>query len=369
MNRVSAWLLVILLIAVTSLALLAPPWVSVLLLLLAFAIIKENRRSFLGFVSITVSVYALLLAVAIPGTSAFHIGQIRIGWEGANLGAIGALRLCAALGVNLAVLSRITAPRVVDAMGLPQRASTMASATILAAHDVGRDFDRIRTARRLEGEWPRQPLHRAREAARILPALVVSAHKRAATRSEALRLAGHDAPHWFVPVVAVAALAAAGRMAFLALPNVAATYAVVFLGGMLFGARIAFFGGCLGMLITDIMITGLYPLSFVNVPAMGIIGFLGGILRKMDFSGKNRTDRVAGALFAGLAGILSTAMFSLSADVMTWLLALRAAPGALVPLVLAGLAFNIVPAAINALIFAFSAGPTQRAFRAVNGQP
>src|SRR5688572_14878303 len=75
----------------------------------------------------------------------------------------------------------------------------------------------------------------ARAAVSMLPALLVAGLRRAQVRRDALRLAGHATGSAFTPIIAVAALAAAGRLAFAAVPNVAPTYVIVFLGGILFG--------------------------------------------------------------------------------------------------------------------------------------
>lgn len=364
MRRAVAWGLLALLAAVTAAALLAPLAALAAMALGALLLLRERRGLYLAFAAVSLPVNVVLLALIVPTGEQLALGPVALGSDGAVQGLAGGLRLLAAMGLNLALLSRVGAARLLDGLGLPARATSLLAAILLAAQDVGRDFERLRTARRLDGAWPEGRLARAREAARLLPALMLGAHRRAATRREALRLAGHDTAPWFVPLVAVAALAAAGRLALLAFPNVALTYVVAFLGGILFGPWIAAGGAFLGMTLTDFLLTGLYPAAFVNAPAMALLGLLGGALRWVDFDGRTRADRAAGVAIAASVGIGATFLFSLAADSLTWLLLYRATPAAWLPMAIAGLAFNVLPALVNGALFAASVTPTVRAFRA-----
>lgn len=371
MRRAAALGLVILLAGLTALALLAPWPVAAGLTLLAVPLLRTGRRAFVLLAATSLLVNALLLALVLPGPRALDLGPVALGLDGALRGLAGGVRLTAALGANLAILAWVGAARLLDGLRLPARPTAMLGAVALSAHDVGADFRRLRTARLLDGGWPAGRWARARAAAALVPHLMLAAHRRARTRREALRLAGHDTPAWFVPVVAVAALAAAGRMAFLALPNVALTYVVVFLGGLLFGPLAGALGAALGMLVTDLLLTGLYVPALVNVPAMSLLGLAGALLRRVDFDGPTRAERVAGLVLAASLGVLGTFAFSAAADLATWVLVAGAEPGALAPLLLAGLAFNLLPAAVNGTLFAAAVGPTVRAFRAAGpgGRP
>lgn len=348
MNRAGALALVAALAVATGLAfVLGLPYLVVTTI--AALVAMPRRRAFLGFAAVALAVNVAILAIAVPG--------------GALVGLVGGMRLVCVLAVNLAVLGRVGAARLIEALRPPPRATGVLAAILLAASDVGRDFARLRDARRLEGAWPRAPLARAREAARLLPPLLLAAHRRALVRREALLLAGHPVAPWFVPFVAVAALVAAGRLAFLALPNVALSYVVAFLGGVLFGPLVAAAGAFAGMALTDLLLTGLYPGGFVNAPAMALLALLGGALRAYPFDGASRAHRVAGAAMAAAVGVLGTFAFSLASDALTWLLLYAARPEALAPMILAGLAFNVIPALANGALFALSVGPTVRAFR------
>jgi hypothetical protein len=347
-------------LAATALAFLAPPWVLAALALAFLALMRRGRAGFLLFGALTLLVNVALLAWLVPGPGVPGFSQ-----EGALLGWEGGLRLVAAMGGNLAILSWVAPARILEDLRLPARATALLAALLIASHDVGRDFDRLRLARRLRGDWPKGRLARAREAARILPALLVAGERRARVRRDALRLAGQDVGPWFVKVVAIAALAAAGRLAFLAFPNVALTYAVVFLGGLVYGAGAGMAGGALAMLLTDFMLTGLFPPGFVNVPAMALLALLGAGMRRFDFVGGSRVERATGLALAASLGVACTLLFSVAADSLTWLLLYADAPAAWAPLVLAGLAFNVVPAFVNGVLFAASIPPTVKAYRAM----
>ena len=353
MTRALALATLALMAALTAAALVAPPLVALALLAGAIVALRHGRGAFVAFAAVSISINAAILELA------------GAGWL---VGATGGARLSATVGVNLAILSWLRPARLLDALRLPPRPTALLAAVLLGAHDVARDFERLRTARIIEGAWPRGRIARVRAAAALLPALLLAADRRGRIRRDALQLIGHRVGAWFVPLVAIASLAAAGRMAFLALPNVALTYVVVFLGGLLYGPWIAMLAGALGMALTDFLLSGLYPAGFVNVPAMALLGLMGGMLRRFDFVGGSRADRAAGVLFAAFFGLAGTLVFSLATDAATWLLLYRQEPAALAPLLLAGLAFNVIPALVNALLFALSVQPTARAFAAARAR-
>jgi len=350
----------------TVVATLAPPAIAAGLVLAAILALRKARRAFLGFVLVSLALNALLFALLLPGPDAFAVGPVSLGWEGARLGLVGAIRLAAILGANLAILSWVSVGVLLDGLRLPPPATAFLGAVLLAAHDLGRDAGRLVDALRLDGRWPHGLWRKARAAATVLPPLAVLALRRAHTRAEALRLAGHDTGPRFAPLVAVTAMAVAGRLALtVAVPNVSLTYAIVFTAGLVFGARIAALAGFLGMAITNVLLTGFYVVPFANAPAMALVGVLGGVLRRVDFTGRTPADRWAGRLLAASCGILATALFSITADVATWALVpeYRAAEGSLRVLVLAGLGFNVLAATVNAVLFAAAVGPVSVAAR------
>jgi hypothetical protein len=372
MNRPSA-IGALLLLASVSVAGLVLAWLWVLGLAVVSAIVLRGRPAFLFFAASMVAVNAILFAWLLPTGVTLSLGPATFGLEGAWVGVVGALRLVAVIGANLAILGLLGAERILDGLRLPHAVTTFVAAVLLLAHDLGRDFGRLVDARRLEGRWPRSLRGRTREAVLLLPPLLVVALRRAEGRRDALRLAGHDTPPGFAPLVAVTALAAAGRLVLLGLPNIAFTYVVVFLGGLLFGPRIGFWAGLLSMLLTDLLLTGLLPSPLANAPAMALVGLWGAALRPIDFAGGSTIERWTGRALAFSAGVLGTMLFSAVADALTWLLVpeYRATPGSLRLLVLAGFAFNVVPALVNGVLFAASAGPVCRAFQALGsmGRP
>lgn len=366
MNRTKAAGVLAAMTLLTLVAMLAPPAVAVGLVLAAVLALRNGRAAFLGFVGVSLLLNALLFGLFLPGAAAFPLGPFSFGWTGARLGLLGAIRIAAVLGANLAVLSWVSAGVLLDGLRLPPAATAFLGAVLLAAHDLGRDAVRLVDALRLDGRWPHGLWRKARAAATLLPPLAVLALRRARTRTEALRLAGHDTGPRFAPLVAVTAMAVAGRLALtVAVPNVSLTYAIVFVAGLVFGARVGAAAGFLAMAITNVMLTGFYLVPFANAPAMALVGVLGGALGRVDFTGRTPADRWAGRLLAASCGILSTALFSVTADLATWAMVpeYRAADGSLRLLVLAGLGFNVLAAAVNAVLFAAAVAPVSAAAR------
>jgi hypothetical protein len=347
-NRPAAWGVLALLGLLGAVALLAPPWAAALLLLAGFAGLRKGRWTLAGFTVATLALNSLLFGLL--------LGEpVR--------GLVGAMRLAAVLGANLAVLSWASAGRLLDGLGLPARATAFLGAVLLTAEDLGRDFRRLVDAQRLAGAWPSRLAAKAGAAARLLPPLAVLAVRRARVRTDALRLAGHDMGPRFAPLVAVTAMAVAGRLATVALPNLSLAYVIVFVAGLLFGARLGAWAGLLGMAVSNLLITGLYLVPFANAPAMALVGAAGGLLRRADFSGP------AGRAFAASCGILATLLFSVAADLAGWAAVpeFRERPGSLPVFLLNGLAFNVVPALANAVLFAAAVGPVAAAVRGSGG--
>lgn len=370
MNRAAAWGVLLLLGGLSAAALLFPPWAAALLLAAGLAGLRKGRWTLAGFTLATLVINSLLFGLLIASGPAVHLGPLAFHTGSALRGAVGALRLAAILGANLAVLSWTSIGRLLDGLGLPARATAFLGAVLLTAEGLGRDFVRLVDAQRLAGAWPHRLLAKAPAAARLLPPLAVLAVRRARVRADALRLAGHDTGPRFAPLVAVTALAVAGRLALTAvLPNLSLAYVVVFVAGLLFGVRVGAWAGLLGMAVSNLLITGLYLLPFANAPAMALIGVMGGLLGGVDFSGRGRADRWAGRTLAAACGIVAMVLFSVTADVATWLAVseYRTTPGSLRVLVLQGLAFNLVPAVANAVLFAAAVGPVSAAVRGLEG--
>lgn len=158
-------------------------------------------------------------------------------------------------------------------------------------------------------------------------------------------------------LIALTALAAAGRLLLLALPNVALTFLVVAVAGLAYGPRMGAAVGGLAMLATSAMLTGPTPAALPGAGAMAALGALAGLLGRAN----------PGPLAAGLLGAGFQALFSVMADAGLWLLFGREASLAL--LVAAGLLFNAPAIAIQAALFAGALGPILRALRAAGLAP
>jgi len=364
-----------LLVADAALLHAGTPWWALLgAVAAAVAALPRGRAAFLAGSLVGMAFYGALLALAVPGEPSWRLGPLRVGADGALRGLQAALRMAALVGLNVAAVAWLRPARLLEAVRLPRGATAFLAAVLLAVEDLARDFRQLRDAKRLAGGWPRGRLARAREAASLLAPLMVLAHERGEARRDALRLAGLDTGPRFVPLVAVTALAAAGRLAFVALPNVALTYVVVFLGGLLHGPLVGFTAGVLAMVLTDLMLSGPLPHVLVNAPAMGLVGLAGaafGILRARGAAADGPVDGPTTVAYAASAGILATFLFSAAADAGTWLVLpeLRGDTAALGALLVAGLAFNALPALVNGALFAAAVGPVARAFAARRARP
>ncbi len=312
----------------TPLLLLAPLPVVAVAGVVGLALLTR-RRAFLLFT---------LLAAAIQSASFYWFTGDPV------VGVVVTVRYASVLAVNMGALARYGPARFLDDLGLPAGPTAFLAAVLIAAQDLARDAQAITAARRYE----RRAGGRLMGVASLIPTLMAHAHRRGTSRAEALRLAGHSVGPHFAAIVAVAGLAAAGRLITLGIPNVAPTYVLVFAAGVLWGPRAAAAGGFLGMAITDVMISGLLPTAFVNAPAMAALGLLGGLLRSVPW------HTASGRVMAAAIGVLATFAFSVAADFLTWVIVpdVRGQGAALVALLAAGVAFNLPAAAVNAVLFA-----------------
>ncbi len=362
-----AWLSLGALVGLTVLAFQAPvvilAWLAVMMSFQGRFGLGKARTGFLWFVGISLVFNTVLLGFVSPGTGT--IGPLSFGIEGAIRGAMGAIRLAAVVGVNLAWLQEENVAAVLDGLRLPRSATVFLAAILIAVQDVGRDFSRMVEGRRMMGTWPEGRLNRVRAAAQLVTPLMVASLERARVRKDALQVARLPVPKMFVPIVALTALALAGRMALLAVPNVSLVAVVVFVAGLVFGPAVAIWVAILSMGISDLLLSGVVPSGFVNVPAMAMIGLLGGILRRVNFSG------TPGRAMAAIVGFTATIGFSVVADVGDWLLIpeFRGDTAYLRARIAAGLIFNIVPAVLHAVLFALVCGPVQQIFTTRRGLP
>ena len=96
------------------------------------------------------------------------------------------------------------------------------------------------------------------------------------------------------------AIGVAGRGAFFMLPQFKPVAALVIISGVAFGGESGFLVGAVTMFVSN-MFFGQGPLTPWQMFAMGIIGFLSGVLFK---KGLLRRDRVSLAVFGGISVFL-----------------------------------------------------------------
>ncbi len=370
MRRVEAATTLLALAALSWLAFVAPVAVLAwLFLVIAFDGrfgMGKAQTGYLTFFSITLVLNALFVAWSSPGTGAvLQLGPVAFGLEGAARGIWGGLRLVAIVGVNMAWLQDTNVAAVLDGLRMPRRITVFLAALLIAVQDIGRDFQRLLDGRRMTGDWPTGRSRQVVAVAGLITPLLVASVARARVRRDALRLAGIPTSKRFVPLVAITALALAGRFALVAVPNVSLVHVVVFLGGVVFGPLVGVGAAVLSMGISDLFLSGLLPTAFVNVPAMALIGLLGGSLRRLDMNDG------AGRVIAAALGVLATFMFSVVADVGEWLMVpeFRGDWAYLQARVVAGVLFNVLPAIVNGALFAVVTGPVQQAFMTTRPSP
>jgi hypothetical protein len=170
-------------------------------------------------------------------------------------------------------------------------------------------------------------------------------------------------------LVALTALAAAGRLMLLALPNISLTFLVVAVAGLAYGGRVGAAVGFASMALTSLMLGGPTPSALTGASAVALLGALCGLLRPTGFPGPRRS--AAQTVTAAGLGVLLQLAFSLSADAMGWALFAAREAGALpLPWYLAGgLLFNVPAAAFQAALFAGALQPVLRALRAAGLAP
>ncbi len=328
--------------------------------LVALLAMPGKRTVWLVFTVLTIAIDALLLSWSNPGVGAtWAAGPLVLGLDGALAGAVGGLRLSAIVVLNVAFFATVGVAAWLDGLRLPRTATLWLGALLIAAQDVGRDARRLMEARRMTGAWPEKRGRQILAAAGLVAPMMVAGVDRARRRRDALQLAGFAPSRLFVPIVAVTALALAGRLALIAIPNISLTYVIVFAGGIAFGPLVGLAAGALSMGMSDVILSGFTPTAFVNVPAMAVVGLIGGLLRRGAFLAQ------PGRVPLAALGILMTFAFSVLADATEWLLIpeFRSEPGFLVARIAGGLAFNVIPALTNGVLFAVVVPSVQIAFR------
>ena len=121
-------------------------------------------------------------------------------------------------------------------------------------------------------------------------------------------------PRELVIIAVLCAIGVAGRAAFFMLPSFKPVLALSVICGVAFGGETGFLVGAVSMLLSDIMF-GAGPWTPWQMFAMGIIGFLGGVLFR---KGILRRSRVSLCIFGALSAIVIYGGIMNPAAVFIW---------------------------------------------------
>lgn len=154
-----------------------------------------------------------------------------------------------------------------------------------------------------------------------------------------------------VLIAALCALGVASRAALFMLPNFKPVMALVILSGVAFGGETGFLVGSMTMLVSNTMF-GQGPWTPWQMFAMGIVGFLAGVLFRKGLLARTKTSLCA---FGALSAIVIYGGIMNPAAALLWTRALE--PGILLPYFISGLPIDIVHASATALILWFAAEP------------
>ena len=154
-----------------------------------------------------------------------------------------------------------------------------------------------------------------------------------------------------VLIAALCALGAAGRLAFFMLPQFSPVMALVILAAVAFGGETGFLVGAVTMLLSN-MALGQGPWTPWQMFAMGLVGFLAGVLFRKGLLGRGRAALCA---FGVLAAIVLYGGIMNPAAALLWLRDLS--PQILLAYYLTGFPMDCVHAASTALFLWLAAEP------------
>lgn len=150
-------------------------------------------------------------------------------------------------------------------------------------------------------------------------------------------------------VATLAALAALGRDAFVAVPDFKPTTAIVLICGYAFGAGPGFAVGAVGALASNVFL-GQGSWTPWQMLAWGIVGLAGALL------GALLQRRVPGRLQLALACALAAELFNLLIDLYSWTQGASHTLAAYGAWIASGVAFDVTHVVAN-LLFALAFGP------------
>jgi len=154
-----------------------------------------------------------------------------------------------------------------------------------------------------------------------------------------------------VVIAVLCAIAVAGRAAFFMLPEFKPVVALVIISGVAFGGEAGFLVGAMTMLVSNIMFSQ-GPWTPWQMFAMGIVGFLGGILFR---KGLLRRSRVSLCVYGAIAsiviygGIMNPASALMWSHTLNWKVVLT--------YYITGLPVDLVRAAATVFFLWFAAEP------------
>nr|WP_317324127.1 ECF transporter S component [uncultured Flavonifractor sp.] len=154
-----------------------------------------------------------------------------------------------------------------------------------------------------------------------------------------------------VVIAVLCAIGIAGRAAFFMLPQFKPVMAVTILAGVAFGGETGFLVGAMTMLVSNVLF-GQGPLTPWQMFAMGIIGFLAGLLFR---KGILRRSRGALCVFGALSAVLVYGGIMNPASALTWVGELNGK--ILLTYYISGLPFDCIQAAATWLFLWFGAEP------------
>ena len=149
-------------------------------------------------------------------------------------------------------------------------------------------------------------------------------------------------------VATLAALAALGRDAFVALPEVKPITAITLVVGYALGPLPGFTVGAIGMLVSNIML-GQGSYTPWQMAAWGLVGLAGAALGRLT---GRRLGRVPLALACALTALLAKEIM----NVYTWTIGATHTPAALLAVAVAGLPFDLVDT-VASLLFGLAFAP------------
>jgi prenyltransferase beta subunit len=146
----------------------------------------------------------------------------------------------------------------------------------------------------------------------------------------------------------LAAVAALGRDAFVALPDVKPITAMTLVVGYALGPLPGFTVGALGMLMSNFLL-GQGPYTPWQMAAWGCVGLFGALLGRLS---RRRLGRLPLALFCGVAALAAKEVM----NVYTWTIGASHTPAALLTVVVAGLPFDLADV-VASFLFGLAFGP------------